>query len=500
MKNFSKFIKEEITIKGNSGIPGESGNNKNSEKQYLSDVERRARQRLGVPREENPMIEPPIQTMSIVQELNELMQKSMGFIRGNEKELEDLAKRIILSEYGSILENVDLDIKIIKPEDVKDFMDEECEDCQLPSYQLLTDPEIKKEVDKRKILNNITQGEAKNTKRILAMPEVKDELISILGDKNGKEAHRVWTRITELADKLDWLIPVYIKADMMERAPQGMAGACSVKWPGKKSDEESEDLSGKVLKDLENGDIDDNNEDLKDLLSNGNPIIKARGVDFPMLLHETVKGIYELIAAAGIPEDKRTAELVILNTSSFSDEAEEFRFGPEIAADIRDFVNKTKKNIDNYTNVREKFCGKLAAMPAEQFLLLVKNILSDAPSARTKVDEIIQSIMDEEDNYKRELAEYEAAAKLGEFDQDEDDERSEFEQEDPDENPVNKKPYEKMTQSEIQQEIDKAVEEENYELAGELTRKFLKGEAKMIWETELRRINEGHFSIHKKNN
>ena len=77
-------------------------------------------------------------------------------------------------------------------------------------------------------------------------------------------------------------------------------------------------LAKKILKNLEedDADIDNEDEDIQELLSSGNPIIKSRGVDFPMLLHETVKGIYELIAAAGIPEDKRTAGLVMSNTST----------------------------------------------------------------------------------------------------------------------------------------------------------------------------------------
>ena len=50
--------------------------------------------------------------------------------------------------------------------------------------------------------------------------------------------------------------------------------------------------------------------------------------------------------------------------------------------------------------------------------------------------------------------------------------------------------------TEIQQAIDDAVAEENYELAGELTNKYLKGEAKKVWENELNRINENlHIRI-----
>ena len=60
----------------------------------------------------------------------------------------------------------------------------------------------------------------------------------------------------------------------------------------------------------------------------------------------------------------------------------------------------------------------------------------------------------------------------------------------PDEPITPAKSFDQMSISEIQAEIEKAVEEENYELAGELTKKYLKGESKKVWETELQRINE----------
>ena len=55
------------------------------------------------------------------------------------------------------------------------------------------------------------------------------------------------------------------------------------------------------------------------------------------------------------------------------------------------------------------------------------------------------------------------------------------------------KPYDQMTVIEIQKEIEKAVEEENYELAQELKNKYLKGEAKKVWTHELKRIFESKY-------
>ncbi len=496
MKNFKDFMNEEVSLKGSSGIPGEGSDR--DEKKYLSDVERRARQRLNVPREEDPRRGRPQQTMQVGREMMEIMQQSMQFVRGNEDALEELAERIIMQEYGSILDNVDLDIKIVRPGAVKDFMDEECEDCEPPSFQLLNDPEIKKEVDKRKIINNITQGEAKNTKRILAMPEVKNELKAILGEREGEEAHRIWMRLTELADKMDWLIPVDVKGDMMEQAPEGMAGACSVKWPDAK---EEEDLSDKVLKGLEDedADIDNEDEDIQELLSSGNPIIKARGVDFPMLLHETVKGIYELIAAAGIPEDKRTAELVMMNTSSMDDEAEEFRYGPELAADIRDFVNEAP-DIDKYPNLREHFYGMLHALPVDEFLPLVKKILLETPEARTKVNEMVEGLIKSLDEY--ELGEALPNSDYNEPEEEYNDDESgdtvepgkekelSFEDEMRQKSMERESDYSQLSKREIQSLIDDALDAGDFDKVKELS-EFL-GEGKEIYLKEIERINENH--------
>ena len=80
-------------------------------------------------------------------------------------------------------------------------------------------------------------------------------------------------------------------------------------------------------------------EDLQELFSSGNPVIKARGIDFPMLLHETVKGIYELLSAPGLPEEESVAQTVLMNTG-LSDEPEDWKYGPRIANDFFAFLNE----------------------------------------------------------------------------------------------------------------------------------------------------------------
>jgi hypothetical protein len=515
MKSFQDFINE-ATIKGNLGVPGE-GPEGRDEESFLRGVEEEGRRKAaGDPRQ-------------IGGRMWQISQSTKSLIRGKEKEIEKFAEEIIKDVYSGFMDSVELDLQIVRDGmAVKEFMDEEDEKKKErnekekekakkekeeqkeekekePSVRKSTDAQLKLEIDKRKLANAITQGEAKNTKEIIRMPECLDGLKKVLGDRNGEELHRQLLELTELADKMDWIIPVQAKADMMERMPEGMAGACSVDWQEEEKEEESQDLAQNVLDELQNSeegsDLNDMSDELKELMSSGKPIIRARGVDFVMLIHEAVKGIYELIASRGIPEDTTLASNVFLNTETFEDEAEDFRYGPPIAAALRDFINANRKT-NQYPNVREFVFGKMIEMPAERFLALMKEILMKTPEARNQVDRLIDEVVSELEGYESELSDYEISKRFeqepeGEFTSDE--EESDIDklvrqslagEKEEEEGP--KKSYDDMTIAEIQREIEKAVEEENYELAGELTKKYLKGESKKVWETELKRINEFH--------
>jgi hypothetical protein len=86
-----------------------------------------------------------------------------------------------------------------------------------------------KEEEKRKIVNLVIQGEAKNTKHILRMPEVRDGLKRILGDTDGEELFRSLDTIANAADKLDWLVPISQRASMMQGGTM-FGGAVDVEW------------------------------------------------------------------------------------------------------------------------------------------------------------------------------------------------------------------------------------------------------------------------------
>ena len=495
MKDFKKFL-EEVTIKGNPGVPGE-GEKQPGDKDYIKDTEARAKARLGVSGRENPM--------QIGGRLMELVGQSQQMTRGREEDLENLAKEIILQNYGEILDGVELDIKLVRSgADVAQFM-QECEDEQedeeAPNFRQVKDPAIINKIHKAKIGNNIIQGEAKNTKHIIATEEVKSGLVDIFGP-TAEQVLTMWKEMSNLADKMDWIIPIEVKADMMEKAPQGMAGAVSVDWKPKKKEEKeeesSEDFAKRILDDLDKDDeSDEDKEEFGEEVQATTPRIRARGVDFPMLIHETVKGIYELIASIQFPaedaskEEIEIAQTVKLNVSSFEDEAEDFRTGPEIAADFRDFINANPKA--EHPNMRAFIFGKMMDsnyISDVDFLKLFRGILNKTPDARKKIDEMI-------DEVNKELNQYELGQVIDveeptyNFDNEEEEDTmlpGKSETEAPQQQAS--VDYSELTQRELTELIDDALDAGDFAEVKRLSQ-YMK-EGKEIYLKELERINESH--------
>jgi hypothetical protein len=504
MKDFKKFL-EEVTIKGNPGVPNE-GDKQPGDKDYLKDTEARAKARLGLSGREHPG--------QIGPRLMQLVDQSQQATRGHEEELENLAMEIITQNYGDILDDVELDIKLLRSgSQIAQFM-KDCEEEQddseeeAPKFRQIQDPATINKIHKAKLGNNIIQGEAKNTKNIIAMQEVKDGLIDIFGPQ-AEQILNMWKEMSNLADKMDWIIPIEIKADMMERAPQGMAGAVSVDWiPKPKEEKEEEEESGedfaaRILKDLAAGDEpnEEDKEEFAEEVQETKPRVRARGIDFPMLIHETVKGIYELIASIQFPaegaseEEIKMAQTVKLNVSSFEDEAEDFRTGPEIAADFRDFINENPKA--EHPNMRAFIFGKMMNsdyISDADFLQLFRGILNKTPEARRKIDEMIDEINKELNNYELgQVIDVEEPSydfdDNGGYEEDEDTmipgkaEPEVSQQED-------EIDYSELTQRELTELIDAALDKGDFKRV-EMLAQYMK-EGKEIYLKELERINEGH--------
>ena len=527
MKNFQKFL-EEATVKGNPAFPGEGGK-KEGEKEYLSDVEKRAKQRLGIRPEDTqrrtqmtpmgPMPVPTEKEMRLGGRIMELLKKSLRFTSGKEEQLSQLANVVFLSIYQDLVTRyeIELDIKIVKPGKVKQFMDE-CEDCEQdppPQFKELTEEDIRNEVHKRKIANLIIQGEAKNTKHILHSDEVKEGLEEIYGKKDAEEIFNIWDEMTKVADQLDWIIPADVRAEMMEQMPDGLAGACFVDWKPKgvqaaqEEEEEPQEWTGEEDEESMYSEEDETPMERFD----ETPLIRARGIDFPMLLHESVKGLFEVLSLGGIPEDPRAAKIALSNTG-LSDEPEDWKYGPEVASDLRDFVNKSPR-INEYPNIREELFKMMVdkeTMTTSKFLELMRGILSGTDAARAEVDRLVAKVADtikEEKEalakYERDMEEYERQMKEWEESQKRKSEEPELTTDEEDEieklikgsqKVQTSNDYSTWSQKDLMDEIDNALDSGDLDKVKNLSQ-YLKKESKQLVLRELKLITENK-NLHTK--
>ena len=314
--------------------------------------------------------------------------------RGYEKDIEILAEKALRILYGRIIEDVTLDIKFPKPGEIPEMMKDvpnksPKEAPEIPQIQELRSKEIIAEIQKRKIVNNIIQGEAVNSKKALNLPEVKQGLVKIMGQEKADKYVELLNKLTDIAQASYWKVPVEIQEMMWQTNKEGMAGAVGVDWENKKK--KDEDLAKDILDDIEKNGAEDLPKEVEDLFYETQPTIHARGRDFAMLIHEGVKGVYELIGAIAIPEDEEIAKTVLMNTDSLADEIEDIRHGPKMVADMRDYFN-TFEGIkgDVIPNLREFVVGALiAGFPAPEFNDIVLSILARDDKYRQTIQEII---------------------------------------------------------------------------------------------------------------
>jgi len=560
LKDFSEFIIEEANLGTNKGLPGD----------FMRKSEEEAKKNLGV------NIDSMNGGNAGVSNIGSLMAQSSSFINTNgldtssptykddlEKRyiaLEKLAEKAIMDEYGDILETsekpVELIIKLIRPsesvidklptlnvkqevsekkpdydeEEVNDeetqtqeekeekeeeeddffnFFDsddseEEEEQHEEEEQKEITNKDVAFAIDKKKILNMITQGEGKATKDIIKFSDtIISGLNSIFGESY-KQILDIWSKTSDEADKLDWNIPVGMKQQLFKHLPGGIAGAVDLAWESL----DNKQYKFKLLKE---------NSEFNKI------VIRAYGVDFPMLIHETVKGIYMLLQSSAIKSDPEFAEEVKKATSSYRDEAEDFRYGTLAQAMFRDFINACK-DANKYSNMKEKVFAILAfdkdrggKFSDEEFLAITKSIFSvfrkddvsgkikyvidvelfNGSLAKGRIEAIIQEVNNLEDEYQEEIRKYDLEQQFGGHGEEDKDNDEHPEPEKDEESEIDKlvrqssereQDLSLLSPSELQVLIDDALDNGDYAEVKRLSAYL--GESANIYLNELERINE----------
>lgn len=110
-------------------------------------------------------------------------------------------------------------------------------------------------------------------------------------------------------------------------------------------------------------------------------VIKARAICFPMLFHEIVKGLYEIIGTEGFGSDKEKNKEIIGKIDKVSNEPRDFQYGKFIYDALSNLYNQS--NIED-SRVRELFFAEVYKLSDREFIMFIENLLNNKLSSTQK--------------------------------------------------------------------------------------------------------------------
>jgi hypothetical protein len=296
----------------------------------------------------------PLQSlmMSVMQSMQRLIMIQMQ----NKEQLEKLAVDLVRKELGI-------------PEDAMQFKAELVMQPMGPAGGMQSEPEMPSEEEieefmgdmeqfnleraKRRFINSLIQGAAFKGGHMFNL--VRNEINDI-----NPQLMDLYTTSQALMEHAYWLFP-----DM-----EGMAGGGGGQMGQSEVDEETDP-----------------------------PTVKGKAVTFPLLVHELVKGVYEVFGTHGLPDDPRQQEMILKAEDTLPAEIWDSRLGPIfwekfLATYPMELFDDDMKQIQHYLFMR------FSALSAEEFMRVAKLILKGDPKGnkfiQDMVNEIVRELKDQE--------------------------------------------------------------------------------------------------------
>jgi hypothetical protein len=259
---------------------------------------------------------------------------------------------------------------------------EEKQSLEIPSFDvedLTPEEEFELEKHKRNIINALIQGAAKKGHYVFQKPEVKRKL-----DRINPSLYPNYVAIMAINDFFYFTMEDMI--DGMSQTGQGVAGKVELKDTNEDDLDKFEEEGG-------------NREEAPDTK------IVASGAFFPILCHEIIKGIESSKGRHGLPKDPTMRANVKGQTDTLPNEPMQLRIGPEIYEKLRftlpdEMFDEDNKGLINWFHIQ------LYQIPAQEFLKIMGDVISDDESKNRKATERFEEIMREAQQLKSEFEDW----------------------------------------------------------------------------------------------
>jgi hypothetical protein len=286
-----------------------------------------------------------IDNSKIIQEMYPLVMSTMDLEKPHTKKLEELAVKMIKEEFG-IDDEVEMEVELnpiipsansnITPSDtIVEFEDhDEIEFAKDSVY-------------KRRFQNALNQGAAKKVNHMYHLADKE------LTEMNPKLLN-MYKKMMSAADYTYFLFPD------LNSAANG--GSCELEFP--------------------------KDEDEK-------PIIKAKAMVFPVLIHELYKGCMEILSMHGLPTKENIAEYVINKSDYLQAEPWDMRIGPGLWGRFCNMIPAEDFNLKHHVY------ADLSSLPPKEYYSVMKEIMGGTKKGKAIIEGSIKTIKDElqQDDY-----------------------------------------------------------------------------------------------------
>lgn len=280
-----------------------------------------------------------------------MVKSTMEIEKDHTKELEELAIKMIREEYNISEDVIEIIAELTPNIDMSGTKKnptpkETTEDREYESHEQIQNETD--EVYKRRFLNAMIQGAAKKCNHMFHM--VNDEL-----SKMNPLLPTKYAKMMSAADYMYYVIPE------MDKGVNG--GVVRVQFPTEE---------------------------------NPKAVIYAQAMVFPVLIHELVKGVMEILSAHGLPQDETLAEHVINKADALCFEAGDMRLGSAIWSRFTDILPAEDFNLKHH------IYSELVAQPVKEFNDNMREILAHTVKGKELILDILKEVKEDlkQDEYR----------------------------------------------------------------------------------------------------
>ena len=264
-------------------------------------------------------------------------------------QLVELAKEVLLKAYPIVKQTgIEIEAELVQPGALNMQQSNEPDEEEVNQF-------IEKSgIDRRRIINAITQGASiRGTKAFYIFKDLLDVMDESLVEQYNEiigNAYGIYDDDNAIAMMLA----------MMSQNSASQGGESEVDW-----DEEE-----------------------------GTLVIKAKAIIFPILIHELVKGLYEILSLQGFSGDAEKNKQIVAKVDKATNEPEDLRYGKFI------YDALAKHIIDSPydpTKLRELFFIEVYKLPDTEFQEFIEDSINDdlSPSEKLWVKNTLKRLNDE---------------------------------------------------------------------------------------------------------